>query len=526
MARPAPRASLLERSAIVLAFFFLLSIHLGVIVALINKPPRLDESEQLQGSIMMARGERMYKDFAEHHSPFFSVVLWTFAPADGGDRSVDLYLVRARTVSALFGIVAIVVVAWIVWKASGKAYSAIIFVALLLSNSLLWARAFAEVRAEPPSLALWWLGTALVLLPGDESRRNTVFRGLGIGLVAQACLWNPKWPVSSVVVGVIFLLALRRQWRTSRGNVAIAVIAGITVAASGLLVIASMIDLQAFLGSTFGLTAALVQWSRAHQLAQSAHMPVPWAACPSVFRLTNIIPAAAVVVFGVWSQRHCVHNARLVWSIMAIAAASLIEIRFVYPYPALWLQYFVLWSIVGAAILALVPQVGLALLERLAPRSAIMKKPVLVTLTLLALLAATDAIPHSFNVPDPDKVSDRYLRARLGPKDTVWMDMTRFPIGSRQASYYWFGFRELVPAALKYAQTAEGRKFLPPLREEDLPPCRLERGLEPNLRFLNSRSHYDRLPIVLACFDRLEARGLVARTPFEDVYSVVRPAAR
>jgi hypothetical protein len=523
MARSAPRASPFERSAIALAFFFLLAIHVGVIVALIDKPPRLDESEQLQGSIMMARGERMYKDFAEHHSPFFSVVLWTFAPADGGENAVGLYLIRARAVSALFGTVAIAVAAWIVWKASGKAYAAIIFIALLLANSLLWARAFAEVRAEPPSLALWWMGTALVLLPDDQSRRNAMFRGLGIGLVAQACLWNPKWPVASLVIGVIFLLALKRS---SRRNIVIAIATGLTVAAGGLLVIVPMIDLRAFLGSTFGLTATLVQWSRGHQMAQPTSMPVPWATCPSIFHLTNVIPAAAVIAFGIWSKRHCVRNARLVWSILAIAAASLIEIRFVYPYPALWLQYFVLWSMAGAAILALVPQVGLALLERLAPRSAMMKKPAVVTLTLLALLAATDAIPHSFHVPDPDTVSDRYLRARLGPRDTVWMDMTRFPIGSRQASYYWFGFRELVPAALKYAQTPAGRKLLPQLREEDLPPCRLERGLEPNLRFLNSRSHYDRLPIVLACFDRLEARGLAVRTPFEDVYSVVRPAAR
>ena len=150
----------------------------------------------------------------------------------------------------------------------------------------------------------------------------------------------------------------------------------------------------------------------------------------------------------------------------------------------------------------------------------------MVTLTLLALLAATNLVPLRLNVPDPNTLSTGYLRARLGPNDTVWMDMTRFPLGARPADYYWFGFHDVVPAALQYAQTVEGAKVLPPLREENLPPCRLERGLEPHLRFIAARKHYDHLPVVEDCFHRLQARGLVAPTPFADVYSVVRSAAR
>ena len=41
------------------------------------------------------------------------------------------------------------------------------------------------------------------------------------------------------------------------------------------------------------------------------------------------------------------------------------------------------------------------------------------------------------------------------------------PIGARDASYYWFGFDSVVPAALQYAKTPEGSKLLPPIREED-----------------------------------------------------------
>src|SRR5436853_7626488 len=75
----------LQRPAIALAFLFLFAVHAAVIFAFLNHPTHLDETEQLQASIMLARGERMYKDFAEHHPPFFSELLSTFAPVSSGE---------------------------------------------------------------------------------------------------------------------------------------------------------------------------------------------------------------------------------------------------------------------------------------------------------------------------------------------------------------------------------------------------------------------------------------------------------
>jgi len=521
---PLPRPRL-HRAAIAFAFLFLAAIHFGVIAGAIQRAPHVDETEQLQGSIMLARGERIYTDFAEHHPPFFFELLSTFAPVGSGEAALDLYLIRARALAAVFGTIAFAAAAWIVWKASGRAYAVLIFVALILSRPPLWGRAFAEVRSEPPSLALWWAGAALILLPGTGSRRSAILRGLGIGLVAQACMWNPKWPVASVVIGVIFLLAVRRDSRVIRSNVIAAVITAIAVAAAGLAVIAATTGLGSFVDHTFGFTSALVQWSRAVQAAS----PTPayaWQHCPALFRLTYVLPSVVVVMFGLWWRHDALRDARLVWSVVALAAAALIEIRFVYPYPALWIQYFILWGMLAAMIIALVPQVCFAVIERVAPAAMVAAGPAIVIVTLVALLAATNSVPVDWNPSDVSRVSSPYLRARLGPNDTVWIDMTRYPLGVRRASYYWFGFRDVVPAALQYAQTPRGAKTLPPLREEDLPPCRLERGLDPNLRFLAARLHYERLPIVAGCFDRLLARGRIAPTPFSDVYSVVRSAPR
>ncbi len=519
---PRPR---LYWAAIALAFLFLAAIHFGVIAGSIGRVPHVDETEQLQGSIMLARGERMYTDFAEHHPPFLFELVSTFAPDAGGEKALDLYLVRARALAAVFGTIAFAAAAWILWRASGRAYAVLIFVALVLSRSPLWERAFTEVRSEPPSLALWWGGAALVLLPRAASRRNAILRGLGLGLVAQACLWNPKWPVTSVVIGVIFLLAISRDFRLNRGNALAAVVTAIAVTATGFAAIAATTGLRNFVDHTFGFTTALVQWSRSIQAA-GPHAADGWQHCPRLFRLIYIVPAGAVVALGVWWRRDAVHDAPLAGSVLALTAAALIEIRFLYPYPALWLQYFILWGLLAAMIIALVPQVCVLFVEQVAPAAAVVTKPATVILTMLALLAATNAVPVDWDPSHPYRVSSPYLRARLGPHDTVWIDMTRYPLGARRASYYWFGFRDVVPAALRYAQTPRGAKTLPPLREEDLPPCRLERGLDPNLRFLSARLHYERLPIVAGCFDRLLARGRIAPTPFSDVYSVVRSAPR
>jgi hypothetical protein len=338
-----------------------------------------------------------------------------------------------------------------------------------------------------------------------------------LGLIAQACLWNPKWPVASVVIGVIFLLSMRRT-----RHVIAAVATAIAVVAAGLAIIAMTTGIQPFIDHTFGFTTALVQWSRAVQAA-SPRAAVAWLHCPDLFRLIYAAPAAAIVAFGMWRRRDAVRDAPLVWSVLALAAAALIEIRFVYPYPALWLQYFIFWSILAAMMIALVPQICFAFVGRFTPTAT---KTAATVVTLLALVAATNALPADWDTSDPYRVSSAYLRARLGARDTVWIDMARYPLGARRASYYWFGFRDVVPAAMQFARTSQGAAILPPLREEDLPPCRLERGLEPNLRFIAARLHYERLPTVAGCFDRLLAGGRIAPTPFSDVYAVVRSAPR
>ena len=467
------------------ALALLIALHVGSLAALIARPPFLDEVESLQAGVRVARGERIYIDFAEHHPPFLFATLARLGPGDGA-KSIRNYVIRARIVFAIFGTMAIAAAAAIVWRAAKSVWALVIFIALLFNDPSLWLRAFADVHAEPVALALWWGGLALMLLAS-----SSIARGVGLGLVAHASMWNPKWPVASLAVGIAFLLSERKRRD--------AIIAAIAVTTAGIGLMAMFADLRVMWGNVFGLTRAMVQWSdrlQAMHLSVTGPAPVPWAWCPTVFLPRFVIPATLVVLVALLRLPN-----RLISVLVALVAATLIEIRFLYPYPTPWVQYYILYAMVASSMFALVPQ-AIATLFLRAKATAIA-----IPVAILAMIPAINIIPLK-SAGDSYWQSFAYLHRNLQPADRIWIDLARHPIGAYDAHYYWFGFDSLVPVALQYA----------PMSEHDLPPCRLERGLEPNLKFLSA--DYRRLPIVAGCFERLRVAGVVAPSPVPGVYVV------
>jgi hypothetical protein len=509
------------------ALLLLIALHFWSVWTLIGRSPFLDETEALQAGIRMARGERIYRDFAEHHPPLVFALLSTFAPRDGGVRTVQTYIIRARILFALFGCVAIASAATLIWSAARWVSALILFISLLLQSPNLWLRAFVDVRADPPSLALWMLGAALVLLPGDVRKNAPILPGLGLGLIAQSCLWNPKWPIASAVIGIVFLLRLADTWRHSRRVAIAAVAVAVSVTLCGLAVISIVADWRSVIGNVFGFTRALVDWSNRLQqmhIAITGPAPVPWQYCPPLFHPRYVISAAVVVTFAALRVPDARGHRRVIATLAALVAATFIEICFLYPHPAPWVQYYILWSIAGAAMIALLPQAVVDLVTQTRPNVARAIAFVPIVIAALAMLSAANVIPLKSRDRDPYWLSFEYLDRHLERSDRIWTDLQRYPIGAHDANYYWFGFDRIVPAALQYAKTVQGSRILPPIGEEDLPPCRLMRGLEPNLRYIAGPELYKRLPIVAACFARLRAAGVVVPTPVPSVYEVVRKA--
>ena len=105
-----------------------------------------------------------------------------------------------------------------------------------------------------------------------------------------------------------------------------------------------------------------------------------------------------------------------------------------------------------------------------------------------------------------------YLQRKLRPGETVWMLPNNHPIGVRDGGYYWFAMKDLVPFSLAYAAAHPSATPLPPMTEHDLPVCRAERGLQPDLRFVSGNGFLDELPEARGCLDRLIASGRAVRT--------------
>lgn len=478
-----------------------------------------DEVEFLHGALRLAHGERLYVDFAEHHPPFVFRALAAIAPANSGDQAqVDRYVLRARLASSFLGAVAVGAAAFLLWRATHAIYAPAIFIAVLLASPTLWDRAFSDVRGEPPALALFWIGALLILGVGDTPARRVTFGGIGVGLIALSCIINPKWPLASVALGLIFVITAARAGRSlfARG-----MIVGAASVVAVLLLFVVTVDPRQYVDFVFLQSRAIFVWWTQH-LPQAAVDTGPFFHCPAELRPIYVIPAAVVVTVVAATIRDAYRNAGVVCGVIALLLATLLEIRFIYPWPLLWVQYYILWGIAGAAVYALLPTAIVAAVRHAVPRIGRFAGVVPVVLTLSAILRAPDVLPPP-GTPDPAVVKRAAVAAALRPDDTVWLGVGHHPLGAHDASYYWFGFGDFVPGALAFARTPRGARVLPPIGEDDLPPCRLERGLEPHLRFITGGEEIAPLRIVSGCIDRLRARGVVSRTQIHNVFIVGAP---
>lgn len=179
-----------------------------------------DELEHSHFAWRMLQGEVPYRDYFEHHTPFFHVVLRTlFTLRDvthSGDEAIAA-LFDARRLAWAFGTLALLVTGWLAWWARGPREA--LLAALFLGNTgvFLW-RGF-ESRPDVPAMALVTLalllaarglaalgagrsGTAALALGGlalgcaTMFTQKVLFFGPGIAAFCLLLLWEPRLPVS------------------------------------------------------------------------------------------------------------------------------------------------------------------------------------------------------------------------------------------------------------------------------------------------------------------------------------------
>ncbi|HSY48866.1 MAG TPA: hypothetical protein VLC46_08650 [Thermoanaerobaculia bacterium] len=495
-----------------------IAVHAGLDGALGS-----DETEYLHAGWLMHQGLRLYRDFAENHAPFLFVVLKWMTPA-GGTASfprLDLitYVTRARLFAAVCGFLGLSAAAVLVYRAIGSLIAPLVLIAAVMASPWVWSRGLVEIRNDPPALFLFWLGALLLLGRWRPEGLRFSLAGVGMGLVSVAFVWNPKWPLESLVLGVVYL---RTVWRARRQEPRFllgillppALCLGIALAC-----IAATARLADYYFFTFRFNRLLTDWIASNpyltKLTEAAfHHGRAYMFCPPAFR--GIWPVIAVVLsivllsMGTVRQRLRIDGTILL-VLIALAVAATLEIRFIYPYPNVWTQYYVMWSFVAASLYGIM----IAALVRLMPSEGV-RLIATAAIAIVAVSVVTEAMPINSGPAALPMLS--YLQRKLRPGETVWMD--HHPIGVRDASYYWFATREFVPFSVQYTARHPGLTPLPAITERDLPVCRAERGLQPDLRFVSGPLSLDVLPEARACLERMIAQGRAVKTPAFDVWDL------
>lgn len=472
-----------------------LLLHVYSVVVRAEREPHMDETEYLHAGWMVRNGERLYETFFEHHSPFLFATLAALAP-EGEAVPAQPYFVRARWLTGFAGLVALATFAFALSRGAPEAPA--LGVALLFATGAQWLRGFAEVRAEAFALAFFWAGAALVL------RAGRVWSGIGLALVFSASLWNPKWPLASIAIGLVFLYRARgelRAYAAAFGGIALAFVA-----------LALIVPLDVWWFFNFDVNLALSRAVANTQEALDTYFAggEPFLFVPDAFQPLIMVPAAAIVAAALAIKR----DISRAWPLMLLAGAFL-ELRFFLPWPAIWSHYYLMWSVASAAVLSVVPVSAELLLRRFGVSETLATSTRIAVSGCAMLLVAAHVVAVRPVTGDAATywVSERAIRERLRPGDVVWIEPPRHPVTIRDAHYYWFSVGQMLPAAARMRETDRGRRYLPPT--DDLPVC----SPPANLKFtLDPRR--PKLRREGACMDRLIETGQVRKTVFADVWEV------
>ncbi len=484
-----------------------------------------DETELLHAGWLMHGGLRLYRDFAEDHAPFLLVILKWMVPsaATAAFPRLDLYsfIGRARTFTSLCGLLGVGAVATLAYRSSRSLIAPLVTIAAVMASHEVWLRGVVQVRNDPPAVFLFWLG-ALLLLGGWRSERwSALGAGIGIGMVAIAALWNPKWPLESLVLGAVYVNAVRRSFRGGPGQAALALVPPIACVGAALACIAATVPLGDYLFFTFRYNQILSAWMATSPYLAKFTQPLlhhsrAYMFCASAFK--GIWPVIAVVVLilcfrSLSLRRHLGRiDWRVQWVLLALGAVATIEIRFLYPYPIVWSQYYVMWSLIAACLYGTVS----AMLVQQLPGEG-KQLAATIAIALFAVFAVNQSMPLAGGASRWPLRS--YLQRNLRDHETVWVSVDVHPIGAADAGYYWFATNDLVPFSIDYAGRHPGTP-LPAIADRDLPVCRAERGLQPDLRYVSGGLFLRSLPESSHCLDRLIASGRGVLTPVADVWDL------
>ena len=180
--------------------FLLLNI-VFILLQVMNKFFNPDELQHLHIGWLVAHGDIVYRDFWEHHGPFYSLMNGSIIYLSNAEPSLRiLFLSRLLSACALFGVMAVI---WhIARQLSFTRLGAFLTVAIFSSLDIIQTRG-VEMRPDPIQ-SLFWIG-GLYLLFKNLSNGNLKRPILAGALFSLAILSNAKSGIGPFFVVVFYL---------------------------------------------------------------------------------------------------------------------------------------------------------------------------------------------------------------------------------------------------------------------------------------------------------------------------------
>lgn len=521
IALPAGAGKFVGRAAAALALAVILAMHVAAAVVQVHRLLDHDEGEYLHAGWLMAHGKRIYRDFMEDHPPYLYQLLNLLRPSQPSAAfpllDVPEWTLRGRTLMVIFGTLAAAAAGTIAWRAGRSPIAGLVTFAVILASHETWTRGILEMRADAPTLFLFWLGAMLVVCDDGVPLRS----GMGIALIAASQIWNPKWPLESLVIGIVFLRnGSRAGWRRPR-TLAAALLPTVAVIALMLLVTTSATTLGDYVYYNFLLKSAnmhafrtnlwVLRWFQGRDafFYTTDHFRGAWP-------VVGIVALAALLLAT--RRGRALLDSGPATIVLLLAITSFLELRFLYTWPRLWSQYLLMWAFALSVVYGTVAGGIIEAARRYFDASA----AVVVLLLFVAIPGLRrSAQPDPGNVPRWDLLS--YEQRTLRPGDTIWVGATVHPIAAPDTSYFWYSMDDLMPMTMQYvAGHPQARAFLPAVIDRDLPLCAVAGGRDTTTRFLEIGGWIKQMPVLCDCAQRLVASGRIVPTAAVTVYEVLR----
>jgi len=418
-----------------------------------------DEFEHSHAAWCVFKGLVPYRDFFEHHTPWYYYLLAPFFSlrwfaVDQSFDSAHHFLLFARATSLALCAMAVLLLALAGFVGTGPGRRTGLLAGLLLAAQPVVIQKTLEIRPDALALpffagALWLLSRGLV--EADDRRRLRWFAGGGLALGgAIMCTQKMLFVLPGAFTGLgLWALAGRPRWSPPRWTALLVVLAG--VALPGLLTWAAFALHDgggAFLRNNFLLN---VKWRLRTGRNVLETLATSWPV--AVLALVGALPTLRRL------QRRS--SPAHVDVLLLCTLAGLLAGIAVMPVP--YRQYYLM----PLAVACLLAAKGLVSLVDLAPRRA---RPWLIAgaATVLMLWPARD-LKQTFAYQDPGQMNRlRYVLEHTAPDDPVMDGWLGTGVFRPHAFYYFFMHPELRAMVSKqeidgYAKALETGKIRPAL---------------------------------------------------------------